>query len=143
MKVTARLTWQGDLKFVGKNATGLKTYFESSAAGEDASASSPMEVVLQAFGACTGMDVVFILNKRRKTVEGLRVYLEAERAEKHPRVFTEIFIRYELKSPDALMGDLIRAVELSLSTYCPVAAMFRQAGIPIHHEVDIVSSFSS
>ncbi len=142
MKLTAQLTWQGDLRFVGESASGLKTYFESPAAGEEATAASPMEVVLQGFGACTGMDVVFVLKKRRKRIEGLRVYLEAERAEKHPRVFTEIFIRYELKSPDALLGDLIRAVELSLSTYCPVAAMFRAAGIPIHHEVDIVTEFS-
>ncbi len=62
------------------------------------------------------------------------IQIESERAEEHPKVFTKINIKYILKSPDAELKDLERAVELSQDKYCSVSAMLKKAGVDISFE---------
>ncbi len=93
----------------------------------------PMEAVLTALGGCSAVDIVEIIMKSRKQVNGLRVELKAERVEEPPRVFSKIEITYILKSPDATENELKRAVELSMEKYCSVAAMLRKGGVEISY----------
>jgi putative redox protein len=86
---------------------------------------SPVEMVLQALGGCTAMDVVSILQKMRRTINSLALEIDAERREEYPRIFTHIHILYKLTSPDAAEHELARAIKLSEEKYCSVSGMLR------------------
>jgi putative redox protein len=130
MKV--QLSWQGDMHLEGMNEAGNITSFDSHGTDEmPQQAATPMEIMLQSMAACSMMDVLSILSKKRKVITGLDIRVDAQRAETHPRVFTAVHLEYILISPDAEIRDLERAVELSQSTYCSASAMFRNAGCAI------------
>ena len=120
------------LRLIGTNEKGHETFFDTSVRGGGLdSAPSPMETVLEAAGACMTMDIVPILRKQRKTVEGFSVALHAVRAEFEPKVFTLVEMSMRLESPDATIRDLARAIHLSLTKYCSVSAMLRKSGCEI------------
>ncbi|NTU94270.1 MAG: OsmC family protein [Chlorobiaceae bacterium] len=123
------VTYNGKLPLVGSNDKRQKTRFDATLdPSEPARHASPMEVLLESLAACSLMDVIMILGKKKKTVAVIRTQIEAERADVHPRVFTAIHLAYTLKSPDCPPGDFRKAVELSIDKYCSVAAMIRNSG---------------
>lgn len=137
MKATLELA-DGAMRLVGRNERGQLTAFDAdpSVGGRD-TAPRPLEVFLQALMACTAMDVLSIIRKKRKTVTAFRLSAEAQRAAEHPRVFTRIHLRYELTSPDATEQDLHRAIELSQGTYCSASIMVRRSGCEISWEAHL------
>lgn len=135
----AKLKLDRNMRIIGSNQEGLETVFDTNpGAGGENTAATPMEIMLQAMGACSFMDVVSILRKKRKTINTLNVYLNAERAENHPKVFLNVHIKYSLDSPDAEMKDLERAIELSQTTYCGASAMFQRSGCKVTWEGEII-----
>ena len=86
---------------------------------------SPMEATQGALAACTGMDVVSILEKMRKTLRAFRIEVEAVRRDEHPRIYTDLTLVYYLDGPDLDDASVTRAIELSQDKYCSVAAMLR------------------
>ncbi|HLI46019.1 MAG TPA: OsmC family protein [Geobacterales bacterium] len=83
---------------------------------------SPMEMVLIALAGCTAIDVVEILKKMRKNLESLRVQVEGERNEEYPKYWKKAKIFYEIKGSDITEEDVEKAIKLSMTTYCSVAA---------------------
>ncbi|MFA6570874.1 MAG: OsmC family protein [Bacteroidota bacterium] len=130
MDATLRL--DRNMRIIGTTPSGLETIFDThpGVGGED-TAPTPMEVMLQAMAACSFMDIVSIIRKKRKHLGGLKIYVHGDRAEKHPKVFTEVQLTYELTSEDAEMKDLVRAIELSQSTYCGASAIFQRSGCTV------------
>ena len=96
--------------------------------GEDRGV-SPMTTQLLAAAACTAMDVVAILRKMRQEPSGYRVQARGERRDEHPRVFTHITYDHEFAG-DLHAANARRAIELSMTRYCPVNAMLR-ATVPM------------
>ena len=137
MKVTLKLDRK--MRIIGSNQAAMETIFDthSEAGGED-TAPTPMEILLQAMGACSFMDVVSILRKKRKEIQGLNVYIDGKRADEHPKVFTDVHLIYELISFDTEMNDLVRSVELSQTKYCGASAMFQKAGCKVTWECRIL-----
>lgn len=86
-------------------------------------ASGPMEMVLNALGACSGIDVLLILEKMRAKVSDFQMNIEAERADEHPRVFTKVTIEYIFTGQEIKERDVERAIDLSINKYCSVAGM--------------------
>ena len=86
---------------------------------------SPMESVQGALAACTGIDVVSILEKMRKTIRAFRIEVEMVRRAEHPRIYTDLTLVYYLDGPDLDEASVTRAIELSQDKYCSVAAMLR------------------
>ena len=84
---------------------------------------SPVEAVQAAVSACTGMDIVHILGKMRKTLESLRIEVNAERRDEHPRIYTHLELVYHADGPDLDAASVQRAVKLSHDSYCSVSAM--------------------
>ncbi len=134
----ANLRLDRNMRIIGTSATGLETVFDThpSVGGED-TAPTPMEILLQAMAACSFMDVVSIVRKKRKTVTNLEINAKAERAKEHPMVFQKVHLTYILTSPDAEEADLNRAVELSQKTYCGASAMFKRSGCEVTWETVI------
>ncbi len=116
----ATVSWQQALTFSGQTESGYQQTMDGN--GE---AISPMESVLLAVGACSSIDVVDILKKRRLTVHDCECDLTAERAEQPPRVFTAIHAHYKVKGDNLSDKDVDRAVALSAEKYCSVMLMLK------------------
>lgn len=137
MKVDLKLV--GGMRIAGTNKDGHITYFDThTEVGGDDSAATPMEIMLQAMGSCSFMDVVSILRKKRRTITALNVALDAIRAETHPKVLTDVHLTFVLTSPDAEISELERAIELSQTTYCGASAMFQRSGCKVTWESKII-----
>lgn len=96
----------------------------------------PKALLLSGLGACTGIDVVGILEKMRVPFEGLEVQVSAELRDEHPKIYTGIHVRYVFRGKGLPLEKLRRAVQLSEETYCGVSAMLRPA-VPITSEIVI------
>ena len=96
----------------------------------------PMELVLIALGGCTGMDVISLLRKMRITYSDFRVTMDTERADEHPKVYTDIVLHYHFTGQDLPMEKLEKAVSLSQETYCAVSAMLIKA-VNITYEIHV------
>lgn len=131
----ANLKLDRNMRFIGTNSAGMETYFDShpTVGGED-TAATPMEVVLQSIAACSAMDVVSILRKKRKTIKSFSIDIQASRVDEHPKIFKEVQLVYKLESPDAGLKDLERAVELSQTRYCGVSAIVKLSGADLSYE---------
>ncbi len=130
MKVT--VTRDKALRFVGKNEHGLETVFDTTKEGGGLnSAPSPVETLAMSAAACTAMDVVAMIEKRRKKLDHFTVEIEYERAAKHPKVITKLHMAFHVKSPDLSAEELERAITLSQDTYCTVSIMIKRSGCEI------------
>ncbi|MBL7976105.1 MAG: OsmC family protein [Candidatus Kapabacteria bacterium] len=135
MKVITRFV-QGH-HFIGSDEKNVQTHFDSRSDGFPAG-TTPVAAILQAMAACSAIDVVDILNKKRKTVTNLVIETDGERAEEHPRVFTKALLHFKLTSPDADIKDLERSIELSQDKYCSVSAMFSRSGCTLSWSAEVV-----
>jgi len=128
MTSKAQVTWIGPgLRLVGEGG-GPAIVLDHTLEGEERieGGPRPMELLLIGLAGCTAMDVVSILQKKRQPFAGLRVEVTAERADEHPRVYTQIHLEFVVTGPvDAKAVE--RAIELSQTRYCGAAAMLRQA----------------
>lgn len=101
----------------------MDTYEKS---GGDDSAQTPKEAVLSGLAGCTAMDIIGILRKMRIDVESMRIEVEAEQTDDHPKVFKQIKMRY-IFSKGADPEKVERAVKLSQDQYCGVSAMLKKS----------------
>lgn len=125
--VKSGLEWNDGLKFVATTGSRHEVVLDASPEhGGGDNGGRPMEVLLTALGGCTGMDLVTILNKKKRNLQGLKINLHGERVPTHPHIFKRISIEYLLWGPDILDEDVQWAVNLSLEKYCSVAAMLKK-----------------
>lgn len=96
----------------------------------------PKALLLSAIAACSGIDVVDILGKMRVPFSGLDIDVEAGQTDEHPRVFTDIYITYKLKTDPANEDKVRKAIDLSLEKYCGVSAMLKKNS-PFHYQLEI------
>jgi putative redox protein len=120
---TAQVQWIGEQKFVAISPSGHAMTMDAD--GKSNKAPTPMELLLMALGACTAVDVVIILEKKRQKLEALNVVCSGERAADSPKVWTKFELLYQLrgKVDDAAAK---RAIELSEEKYCSVSAMLKK-----------------
>jgi putative redox protein len=120
----AQSEWKHDSVYEGRAENGNTILFDADSA--HIHGPSPMEAVLMALCACTSVDVVDILKKKRQPLTGLRVSAAATQADAPPRVFTHIRLTYTVH------GKLSRravehAVSLSKNKYCSVSLMLQKS----------------
>ena len=92
----------------------------------------PLDLLLLALGSCTGMDVISILRKKRQVVSHYSINVFANQAQEHPRVFTEIIVEHVVEGEHVDPRAVARAIELSITKYCPVHIMLARA-IKVDH----------
>ena len=92
---------------------------------ERKSAPTPMELLLVSVAACTAVDVVSILEKKRQDVTDYRVEITGERRDEHPRAFTKMRVHHIVYGRDISEQAVAQAIELSDTKYCSVAATVR------------------
>jgi putative redox protein len=103
--------------------------------GDDREANeySPVEMVAAALAACSAMDVVSILTKKRQVWHEYRVEVQADQRDEYPQVYTRIDLTHILEGTVLLETAVRRSIELSASKYCPVNAMVSAGATEVHH----------
>jgi putative redox protein len=130
---TATIKWVGREEFLAATPSGHEVRFDAD--GRHNSGPGPMEMLLAALGACTSVDVVLILAKKRQRLDSLEVSVSGVRASEPPSVWTKIEMVYRLggKLDDKAVRD---AIDLSQTKYCSVAAMLgKMAKITYRYEI--------
>ena len=110
------VTWAGGERFDARRPGGPALRLD----GDGTTGQSPVDAVLSALGACTSIDVVAILAKRRTPVERYSLEVSGERAEGTPRRIVAIDIAYHIDGPGIEREHAERAIELAIGKYCSV-----------------------
>lgn len=121
----ATIHYAGDDYFVGIPPTGHAITLDLN--GERSNAPGPLELLLVALGGCTGADVISILKKKRERVTEYRVEVKGERREDYPKSFKKFEVKHILRGYGISPENVARAIELSETKYCSVAATLRPA----------------
>jgi putative redox protein len=124
------LAWQGGLVFRGGEPGGPETIVD----GDNATAPGPMLTLLLAAAACTGADVVVILQKMRVALAEVRIDASGVRREQEPRRYTGIHLEYHLRGEGLDAAKARRAMDLSITKYCSVVSSLAP-DIRVTHEV--------
>ena len=130
---TATVKWLTGEQFLATMPSGTTITFDAGSTHK--SGPGPMETLLGALGACTAVDVVSILAKKRQRLDSLEIIVSGERAPKPPEVWTKIDLVFRLRGQldEKAVAD---AIALSQSKYCSVAAMLgKTAKISYRHEI--------
>ncbi len=135
----ARIQWAGEAMFLGESGSGHVVVMDGPPdhGGRNLGV-RPMEMVLIGLGGCTNFDVVSILKKALQPVESCEAFLEAERADEEPKVFTKIHVHFVVKGRGLKEAQVKRAVELSAEKYCSASIMLGRGGVEITHDYEIV-----
>ena len=88
--------------------------------GRGETGQSPVDSVLSGLAACTSIDVVAILDKRKTPVEQLEVEVTGHRVETTPRRLQHVLLEYRIDGPGIERMHAERAVDLSITKYCSV-----------------------
>ena len=94
----------------------------------------PAELVAIAAAACSAMDVISILRKKRQEVSRYEVKATAEqRDDAHPALFVRIDVIHVVEGPAVEVEAVRRAIELSATRYCAVGGTLATGVTEIHH----------
>ena len=121
-------------RFRARTDHGLEYVLDT---GDDPQGPSPVDVVIAALGACTGMDLVAILRKKRLDVTGYEIELEGERRDEHPRAFVRIESVHRVRGRGLPPAAVEEALRLAESKYCSVHATLAP-GVALSSRFEIV-----
>ena len=127
-----RVTWAGGQRFDAGRPGGHTLRLDGS--GE--TGQSPVDAVLSALAACTAVDVVGILEKRRTPLDDLAVDVTGHRVNSIPRRLERVRLAYTLTGAGVDRPHAERAVELAITKYCSVRDSLAP-DIVIEYEVSV------
>ncbi|HUF26508.1 MAG TPA: OsmC family protein [Gemmatimonadaceae bacterium] len=110
------VTWAGGQRFDAGRPGGPVARID----GTGETGQSPVDAVLSALAACSTIDVVEILAKRRTPVKALEVDVTGTRFDGTPRRLTHIRLDFRITGEGIERVHAERAVELAVTKYCSV-----------------------
>jgi putative redox protein len=120
--VTSTVKWIGDRHFVGIDSGNHSVVLSGQADGIGV---KPSEMLLVALAACSAVDVVEILAKKRIALRELEVVITGERDPAPPWPYRSIHVVYRLAGEGLTEKAVSQAIALSQDKYCSVAATVR------------------
>jgi len=115
----ASVRYAGDEFFIGTTPSGHSQAIDTK--GDRKSAASPLELLLISVAACTAVDVVSILEKKRQDVSDYNVEITGDRREEFPKGFIAFHINHIVTGRSISEKAVADAIELSDTKYCSVA----------------------
>ena len=133
----ASVTWKQGMTFTGTADTGFEVPLGADPqVGGANDGFRPLELMAVSLAGCTAMDVVSILRKKQQELTAFQVKVQSDQAQEHPHVFTHTVITYQVTGRNLDEAALRRAVELSVTKYCPANAMLSKVvPIELHYEI--------
>jgi putative redox protein len=102
----------------------------------------PMEMLLGALCACSGVSAVTLLQKMRQPFRSLTVHAEGDQQSDWPKAFTAIRLHYQIGSDEDLDPALVeKAIRLAVKRYCSVGGTIElsKGGCTIDFDYEIVA----
>ena len=132
------VNWVDGMLMVGKSHSGHSITMDgpSEIGGENLGV-RPMEMLLLGVAGCTMIDLVTTLQKMRQDLMHLKTKVNAERADDHPKVFTDIHIQFIVKGQDLDLKKVEKAITLSAEKYCSASIMLGKTA-SISHDFEIL-----
>ena len=127
---SATLRHEGDLRFTARTGTGRTVNFGDEVAANEY---SPVESVVVSLAACSAMDVIGILEKKRQVIDSYTIEVTAEQRDEYPQILTRVEIVHVVEGTVMVEKAVRRAIELSATKYCPVNAMISAGATEVHH----------
>lgn len=115
----------GDELFIGISPGGHAQTIDTK--GSRNLAASPVEMLMISVAACTAVDVVSIMAKKRQVVLDYRAEITGTRREEHPRSFTSFHVHHIVHGRGVSEKALADSIRLSDEKYCSVANTVRPA----------------
>jgi putative redox protein len=136
----AKAIWDNDMSFTATTDGRFTVRMDASeVVGGHDSGFRPTDLLAIGLAGCTGMDVISILKKKRQEVTAFQVLVTAQKAEEHPRVFTQIQIEYVVTGKNIDPSAVERSIELSMTKYCPSIAMLGKTA-KITHKTTLIEA---
>ncbi len=131
------------MSFLGHTPTGHQVLLDVDAQAGGANAGpEPLDLILLAIGSCAGMDAISILRKKRQLITRYSINVFANQSQEYPKVFTEVTVEHVVEGENIDLRAVARALELSITKYCPVHAMLSNA-VKIEHVYRVLESTSA
>ncbi len=108
--------WKGGWRFSAAKAGTPPILMD----GHSADGPTPPETLIGALAACTGIDVVEILTKRKTPPASVDIDVTAERATTSPRRIMKVHLGYRIVGVGIDRAQAERAIELATTKYCTV-----------------------
>jgi putative redox protein len=119
---TTRVRWVSGKQFVGMDSNNHAVALS----GDDQPRGiRPSEMLLIALAACTAVDVVEILRKKRTALDQLEIVASGEQDSDPPWPYRRIHIQYRLGGKRLTAQAVEQAIKLSEEKYCSVSATVR------------------
>jgi putative redox protein len=129
---SATLAWLGGMRFESQLPGGTSLLLD----GKASAGVSPVMALLLAAAACSGSDVVMILEKMRIELTEFSIEASGVRRAEEPRRFISMHFLFRLRGQGLDEAKARRAVELSLEKYCSVVASLA-ADLPVTYDIDL------
>ena len=119
--------WKGGMLFESDNPSGNYVLMDTTEEGiTHQKGVSPKAMMLSSLAGCSGIDIVVILKKMKITDYNLKIAVEGELTEEHPKYYHTVYVNYYFSGPEIDKKKCNRAVQLSINKYCGVMEMFRK-----------------
>jgi putative redox protein len=119
---TTTVRWVCDKQFVGIDSRNQSTVLS---ADDPAKGVSPSQMLLIGLSACSAYDVLSIMEKQRKPLTMLEVIATGEQNQEPPWAYHHIHLKFMVNGENLTHKAISRAIDLSQSKYCSVAATVR------------------
>ena len=130
----ADVVYEGDMRFSVRTGTDRTLVYGDRA---ELNELSPVETILTALAACSAMDVVSIVTKKRQAIERYEISALANQRDEFPQVLTDVTVTHEVWGAGISETAIRRSIELSANKYCPVNAMLSAGETTVHHRYRI------
>jgi putative redox protein len=119
---TATVKWIDGKQFIGIDSTHHSVVLSTPDEGVGI---KPSDLLLIAVAACSAVDVVEILEKKRMPLNHLEISATGEQDQDPPWTFRKIHLHYRIGGKNLTEKAVSQAIHLSEEKYCSVAATIR------------------
>ena len=119
---TTTVKWIQGKQFIGIDSTQHSVVLSTPAEGIGI---KPSDLLLIAVAACSAVDVVDILAKKRMPLSLLEITTSGEQDQDPPWTFRKLHLHFRLGGKNLTQPAVAQAIQLSEEKYCSVAATVR------------------
>ena len=119
---TATVKWIDGKQFIGIDSTKHSVVLSTP---DEGIGIKPSDLLLIAVAACSAVDVVEILEKKRMPLSLQEISSSAEQDQDPPWTFRKINLHYKIGGKNLTEKAVAQAIQLSEEKYCSVAATVR------------------
>lgn len=129
----AQINWNSHYSFTGNSRTHQIDIDTTLANGSMNRGPNPKELMLNALGACAGMDIIAILKEKKSLPLNLNINVSAVMTKTKPSYFSNINVKFKILG-DTNIEHAKNACLTSMTKLCGVSLMLTKV-CPIFYEV--------